>query len=63
MKVPVFGAMEWLAMRSVSEGHGEMPLNAQVSIDMPAICDQVTNILEGGKEVFVQRKEKNGFNY
>lgn len=43
--------------------HGEMPLNTQVSVDMPAIRYHVTNILEGGKEVFVQRKEKYGFNY
>ncbi|MCY3615278.1 MAG: ATPase [Bacteroidetes bacterium] len=59
--IPVFGDAEWIGVCSASESHGKMPLDAQGSIDMPAIRDQVANILEGGKEAFMQRKEKYGF--
>jgi hypothetical protein len=40
-----------------------MPPTAQGSIDIPAIRDQVTSLLEGGREAFMQRKEKYGFDY
>ena len=61
--IPVFGDAEWIGVCSASEDRAEMPVNAQGSIDMPAIRDQVANILEGGKEAFMQRKEKYGFDY
>ena len=59
--IPVFGDAECIGVCSASESHGKLPLDAQGSIDMPAIRDQVANILEGGKEAFMQRKEKYGF--
>ena len=61
--IPVFGDAEWIGVCSASEDRAEMPADAQGSIDMPAIRDQVANILEGGKEAFMQRKEKYGFDY
>ena len=61
--IPVFGDAEWIGVCSASEGRAEMPIDAQGSIDMPTIRDQVANILEGGKEAFMQRKEKYGFDY
>ena len=61
--IPVFGDAEWIGVCSASEDRAEMPVNAQGSIDIPAIRDQVANILEGGKEAFMQRKEKYGFDY
>ena len=61
--IPVFGDAEWIGVCSASEDRAEMPVDAQGSIDMPAIRDQVANILEGGKKAFMQRKEKYGFDY
>lgn len=61
--IPVFGDAEWIGVCSASESHAEMPTNAQGSIDIPEIRDQVANILEGGKEAFMLRKEKYGFDY
>ena len=61
--IPVFGDAEWIGVCAASEDCAEMPVNAQGSIDIPEIRDQVANILEGGKEAFVQRKEKYGFDY
>ena len=61
--IPVFGDAEWIGVCSASEDRAEMPVEAQGSIDIPAIRDQVASILEGGKEAFMQRKEKYGFDY
>ncbi len=61
--IPVFGDAEWIGVCSASEDRAEMPVDAQGSIDIPLIRDQVTRILEGGKEAFMQRKEKYGFDY
>ena len=61
--IPVFGDAEWIGVCSASEDRAEMPINEQGSIDIPAIRDRVANILEGGKEAFMQRKEKYGFDY
>lgn len=61
--IPVFGDAEWIGVCSASGERAEMPLEAQGSIDIPAIRDQVASILEGGKEAFMQRKEKYGFDY
>jgi hypothetical protein len=61
--IPVFGDAEWIGVCSVIEDHARMPLEAQGSIDISTIRDQVANILEGGKEAFMQRKEKYGFDY
>lgn len=61
--IPVFGDAEWIGVCTASGDQAEMPVEAQGSIDIPAIRDQVANILEGGKEAFMQRKEKYGFDY
>ena len=61
--IPVFGDAEWIGVCSSSEDRAEMPVEAQGSIDIPLIRDQVASILEGGKEAFMQRKEKYGFDY
>ncbi len=61
--IPVFGDAEWIGVCSASGDHAEMTPEAQGSIDIPAIRDQVANILEGGREAFMQRKEKYGFDY
>lgn len=59
--IPVFGDAEWIGVCSASRERGEIPTSMQGSIDDPAICDAVTTILEGGKDAFLQRKEKYGF--
>lgn len=61
--IPVFGDAEWIGVCEASEDHAEMPASAQGSIDMPEIRDRVANILEGGREAFLQRKEKYGFDF
>ena len=61
--IPVFGDAEWIGVCTASEDRAEMAVDAQGSIDIPAIRDQVARILEGGKEAFMQRKEKYGFDY
>ena len=61
--IPVFGDAEWIGACSAEEDRAEMPIGAQGSIDIPTIRDQVASILEGGKEAFMQRKEKYGFDY
>lgn len=59
--IPVFGDAEWIGVCAVSGNQAEMPEEVQGSIDISAIRDQVTSILEGGEEAFIQRKEKYGF--
>ncbi len=61
--IPVFGDAEWIGVCSSSEDRAEMPVAAQGSIDIPLIRDRVASILEGGKEAFMQRKEKYGYDY
>lgn len=61
--IPVFGDAEWIGVCTASGDQAEMPVEAQGSIDVPAIRDQVAGILEGGREAFMQRKEKYGFDY
>lgn len=61
--IPVFGDAEWIGVCSASEDQADMPAEAQGSIDIPVIRDKVASILEGGREAFMQRKEKYGFDY
>ena len=61
--IPVFGDAEWIGLCTASEEQAVMPVDAQGSIDIPVIRDQVASILEGGKEAFMQRKEKYGYDY
>lgn len=59
--IPVFGDAEWIGVFTVEENKGSLGVNAQGSIDVPEIREQVANILEGGREAFIQRKEKYEF--
>ncbi|BAL23490.1 TrlF family AAA-like ATPase [Azoarcus sp. KH32C] len=59
--IPVFGDAEWIGVFTASENHGSLGVEAQGSIDVPAIRDQVASILEGGRDAFIQRKEKYEF--
>ena len=61
--IPVFGDAEWIGVCESSNDRAQIAENAQGSIDVPGIRDRVANILEGGKEAFLQRKEKYGFDY
>lgn len=59
--IPVFGDAEWIGVFTTIESHGALSFDAQGSIDVPLIRDQVANILEGGRDAFIQRKEKYEF--
>lgn len=59
--IPVFGDAEWIGVFTAAENRGCLGLDAQGSIDVPVIRDQVASILEGGRDAFVQRKEKYEF--
>ncbi|MNP03869.1 hypothetical protein D3C76_957670 [compost metagenome] len=59
--IPVFGDAEWIGVFTASGEHGSLGFDAQGSIDVPKIRDQVAIILEGGRDAFVQRKEKYEF--
>lgn len=59
--IPVFGDAEWIGVFTAMENHGLLTFDAQGSIDVPVIRDQVANILEGGRDAFIQRKEKYEF--
>jgi ABC-type lipoprotein export system ATPase subunit len=59
--IPVFGDAEWIGVFTAVENHGALSFDAQGSIDVPVIRDQVANILEGGRDAFIQRKEKYEF--
>jgi ABC-type lipoprotein export system ATPase subunit len=59
--IPVFGDAEWIGVFTASDQQGHLGFEAQGSIDVPEIRDQVAKILEGGREAFIQRKEKYEF--
>ena len=59
--IPVFGDAEWIGVFTAVDNHGSLSFDAQGSIDVPIIRDQVANILEGGRDAFIQRKEKYEF--
>ncbi len=59
--IPVFGDAEWIGVFTAVDNQGCLAFDAQGSIDVPVIRDQVANILEGGRDAFIQRKEKYEF--
>lgn len=59
--IPVFGDAEWIGVFTATESQGSVGFDAQGSIDVPVIRDQVASILEGGRDAFIQRKEKYEF--
>ena len=52
---------EWIGVFTAAENQWRLGLEAQGSIDVPVIRDQVASILEGGRDAFIQRKEKYEF--
>lgn len=59
--IPVFGDAEWIGVFTAADNQGCLGPEAQGSIDVPQIRDQVASILEGGRDAFIQRKEKYEF--
>ncbi len=59
--IPVFGDAEWIGVFRTEDNRGCLELEAQGSIDVAFIRDQVARILEGGREAFIQRMEKYEF--
>ena len=59
--IPVFGDAEWIGAFEVDEGRAILPPGSQGAIDLPAIQGRASEILEGGREAFIQRKDKYGF--
>ncbi|WP_141717133.1 hypothetical protein [Burkholderia cenocepacia] len=49
------------AARATAENQGCRGLEAQGSVDVPVIRDQMANILESGRDAFIQRKKKYEF--
>jgi len=59
--IPVFGDAEWIGVFTAYDRRGHLDAEAQGSIDVRSIRDQVAVILEGGRDAFIQRKEKYEF--
>jgi energy-coupling factor transporter ATP-binding protein EcfA2 len=59
--IPVFGDAEWIGVLQAGEDQASMPDDFQGAVDVPEIRGQAAAILEGGREAFIQRKEKYGF--
>jgi len=59
--IPVFGDAEWIGVLRAGEDQASMPDDFQGAVDVPEIREQAASILEGGREAFIQRKEKYGF--
>lgn len=59
--VPVFGDAEWIGVFSGTEELGSVPPDNQGSIDVPCIRDEAARLLDGGREAFLQRRQKYGY--
>jgi ABC-type arginine transport system ATPase subunit len=59
--IPVFGDAEWIGVFQSTRDKAVLGAEQQGSIDVAAIRTHVTDILEGGKEAFLRRKEKYEF--
>ncbi|MDV7400637.1 hypothetical protein RZS08_54985, partial [Arthrospira platensis SPKY1] len=59
--IPVFGDAEWIGVFTASDNQGRLGIDAQGSIDVSTIRDQVASILEGGRDAFMQRMQKYEF--
>ncbi len=59
--IPVFGDAEWIGVLQAGENQSSMPDAFQGAVDVPEIRSQAASILEGGRDAFIQRKEKYGF--
>jgi len=61
--IPVFGDAEWIGVCEAGRDQPVLANDAQGSIDIPAIREKVALVLEGGRDAFLQRKEKYGYNH
>ena len=59
--IPVFGDAEWIGVFQAEGNRAAIPDGAQGAVDLPEIQQKASEILEGGKTAFIQRKEKYGF--
>lgn len=59
--IPVFGDAEWIGVLSVEDNKGKIKSDQQGAIDVPNVQKMAADILEGGKNAFIQRQEKYGF--
>jgi len=59
--IPVFGDAEWIGVFQSTGEQAVLGQAQQGSIDVASIRNHVTDILEGGKEAFLRRKEKYEF--
>jgi ABC-type lipoprotein export system ATPase subunit len=59
--IPVFGDAEWIGVFQSTGEQAVLGQEQQGSIDVASIRKHVTDILEGGKEAFMRRKEKYEF--
>jgi len=59
--IPVFGDAEWIGVFQSLDGSGNIPKELQGAIDLPVIQQWASDILEGGKAAFMQRKNKYHF--
>ncbi len=59
--IPVFGDAEWIGVFIPGSDCATIPLELQGAIDVPAIKERASLILEGGREAFEQRKFKYGY--
>ena len=59
--IPVFGDAEWIGILSADSEGAMLPGELQGSIDLPELRDRAAEILEGGRDAFIQRKEKYGY--
>jgi len=59
--IPVFGDAEWIGVLQSDSNRGSMPLEFQGAVDAPAVRDKAAEILEGGREAFLERHRKYGY--
>jgi ABC-type cobalamin/Fe3+-siderophores transport system ATPase subunit len=59
--IPVFGDAEWIGVLQSDSNRGTMPLDFQGAVDVPDVRDQAAEILEGGREAFLERHRKYGY--
>jgi len=59
--IPVFGDAEWIGVFVSGDDNATIPPELQGAIDVPAIKEKASEILEGGPEAFEQRKLKYGY--
>jgi energy-coupling factor transporter ATP-binding protein EcfA2 len=59
--IPVFGNAEWIGVFQSQDGSGNIPKELQGAIDLPEIQRWASDLLEGGKAAFMQRKNKYHF--